>query len=117
MSFSLEETQAPDMVISPQEAEAAAAPASMPVQPAPAQPMAAPAAAPSGGLGQQRQALMNERVDAANQTGDSFEREGEAKAAGASEAAQLYAGVAARADKFNRIAEERYGDHQERAAK
>lgn len=73
--------------------------------------------APTGTLGQQRQQLVTERVEALNDTGESFVREGEAKAEGSSKAAQLYAGVAKRAAEINRRAEERYENDQERAAK
>lgn len=77
----------------------------------------APAQRPTGSLGQQSQQITNERVDALNQQGESFAREGEAKAAGASRAAEVYGNAAQVADRYAHAAEQQYNSEQERAAK
>lgn len=74
-----------------------------------------PVERPTGSLGQQQRQLTNERVDSANQTADSYQREGDAKADASARAAQIYAQQAAVADRYSAAAERRYNDDQERA--
>jgi hypothetical protein len=72
---------------------------------------------PKGSLGQQQQQLLDESVAAANETGDSFAREGDAKALAASEAVKIYGQQAGVADRYAQAAEANYGNHQARAAR
>ena len=72
---------------------------------------------PKGSLAQQGQQLLDESVAAANETGDSVAREGDAKAFAASEAAKIYGTQAALADRYAQAAETNYKTHQDRAAR
>lgn len=72
---------------------------------------------PKGSLGQQQQALMGERIQARNETGESFQREGDAKADAAMRAAQVYGEQAQKADRYAQAAEARYNSDQERLDK
>ena len=76
-----------------------------------------PASTPRGSLKQQSQQITNERVDSLNQQGESFAREGEAKALGASRAADIYGKAAISADRYAQAAEQAFNSDQERAAK
>jgi len=91
------------------------------VAPAPTGPVdmrvAADAERPTGSLGQQQGQLLDEDVAAANEAGDSFAREGDAKALAASEAAKIYGTQAGVADRYARAAETNYANHQDRAAR
>jgi hypothetical protein len=79
--------------------------------------IAADAERPTGPLGRQQQQLLDESVAAGNEAGDSFAREGDAKALAASEAAKVYGTQAGLADRYARAAEANYGNHQARAAR
>lgn len=72
---------------------------------------------PQGSLGQQGAQLQAEDLAAANETATSFEREGDAKALAASEAAKIYGAQADVANRYARAAETGFKDHQDRAAK
>jgi hypothetical protein len=76
----------------------------------------ADATQPTGSLGQQQAQLLGEDVAAANEAGDSFAREGDAKALAASEAAKIYGAQAGLADRYAQAAEKGFNDHQSRAA-
>jgi len=78
--------------------------------------VAADAERPTGSLGQQQAQLLGEGVAAANEAGDSFAREGDAKALAASEAAKIYGAQAGIADRYAQAAERGFNDHQSRAA-
>lgn len=79
--------------------------------------VAADAERPTGSLGQQQGQLLDEDVAAANEAGDSFAREGDAKALAASEAAKIYGTQAGVADRYATAAETNYANHQDRAAR
>lgn len=76
-----------------------------------------PVERPTGSLGQQQQQLAEEQLASSNEAAESFQREGEAKAAGSSRAAEIYGKQAILADRYAEALERRYKDSQERADK